>query len=66
MLVILLSAEHCVRCHSTKHFLLQNRRHAWRRINARDEEEKKKDNKINKEIGISKTAFPYPLNSNSL
>jgi len=25
-----------------------------------------KDNKINKEIGISKTAFPYPLNCNSL
>ena len=66
MLVILLSAEHCMRCHSTKYFLLQNTRHARRRIKARGEEEKKKDNKINKEIGISKTAFPYPLNCNSL
>jgi hypothetical protein len=35
-----------MRCHSTKYFLLQNRRHAWRRIKGRDEEEKKKD-KIN-------------------
>jgi len=48
MLVIILSAENCMRCHSTKYFLLQNRRHAWRRIKERGEDEKKKYNKKNK------------------
>jgi hypothetical protein len=53
-----------MRCHSTKYFLLQNRRHVWRRIKGRREEKGQQEK--HKEIGISKTTFPYPLKSDTL